>query len=222
MATQSAPAVWAKFLSHSLAARLSPSTFESYIPLIATKNPLTSPRICDIFLRPNKYNDVSLDPRIPRYLQILLSEGLVDCAGILKALLKYSSFQSFRMDHTNAGGDGLQRENREEKKRWGNSYAVEEMLFYRLAKTISSGQGPRDAQEAVEVLLLCMKWMEIVTMAMGSDAHEMLNLGAHHGSPQEMGMVGMALGTMMVAVVGNEKILGVLGKANCPKGRYAK
>ncbi|RAL67442.1 hypothetical protein DID88_008197 [Monilinia fructigena] len=35
---------------------------------------------------------------------------------------------------------------------------------------------------------------------------------------EEIGMVGMALGTLMVAVVGNSKILEVLQKGRCPRG----
>ncbi|PQE23737.1 mediator complex subunit Med5 protein [Rutstroemia sp. NJR-2017a WRK4] len=219
MATQSAIASWQKFLNHSLVTRLDPEPFTTYIRILSSKSPLSSSYICSIFLRPQSHNDTSIDPRILRYLQILLAEELVDCAGVLRALLKYSSLWTFRHDgnlqQEATGGTEKAKGVKEAAQRWKNSYSAEEMMLYRLAKTVSSGAAPKSAQEAVEILAVCIQWMEMVTTAMGQGAHAMLNPESH---AEEIGMLGMALGTLMVAVVGNVKILETLEKGHCQKG----
>jgi mediator of RNA polymerase II transcription subunit 5 len=219
MATQSAIASWQKFLNHSLVTRLDPEPFTTYIRILSSKSPLSPSYICSIFLRPQSHNDTSIDPRILRYLQILLAEELVDCASVLRALLKYSSLWTFRHDgnlqQEATGGTEKAKGVKEAAQRWKNSYSAEEMMLYRLAKTVSSGAAPKSAQEAVEILVVCIQWMEMVTTAMGQGAHEMLNPESH---AEDIGMLGMALGTLLVAVVGNAKILEALEKGHCQKG----
>ena len=233
-------AQWTTFLTHSLAARLEPDTFSSYAQLLSAKHPLSPSRIADIFLRTTEYNDVSLDPRVPRYLQVLLGAELIDAAGILKALARYSTFLreaassvpsqdvveiegEHKMEGVEAaegGGGGLDNQKPEPKKggkaervvrRWSNSYAAEEMLFYRLAKHISSGAGPRNVQEAVQLVLVCRQWMAMVSVA-----DDILGLGVH-GNSEEINAAIMALGTLMVAVVENERVVAALA-GKCPKG----
>ncbi|KAM3071863.1 mediator complex subunit [Clarireedia jacksonii] len=219
MATQNAIATWQKFLNHSLVTRLDLEPFTTYVRILSSKSPLSSSYICSIFLRPHNHNDTSIDPRILRYLQILLAEELVDCAGVLRALLKYSSLQNFRQDgnlqQEATGGTEKAKRVKEAVQKWKNSYSAEEMMLYRLAKTVSSGAAPKNAQEAAEILVACIQWMEMVTTAMGQGAHEILNPESHS---EEIGMLGMALGTLMVAVVGNSKILEALEKGHCQKG----
>lgn len=222
MTAQAAIATWQKLLNNSLASRLDPEPFTDYIRILSSRNPLPSPYICEIFLRPDTYNDITIDPRVLRYIQILLAEGLVDCAGILRGLLKYSSLWSYRQDahiqnETHNGREKVRRV-KEGSKRWKNSYAAEEMMLYRLAKTVATGVRPKNVQEAVDLLVVCIQWMNMVSLGMGQGAHEILDMGAH---VEEIGMVGMALGTLMVAVVGNSKILEVLQKGRCPKGSSA-
>ncbi|KAB8300368.1 hypothetical protein EYC80_000551 [Monilinia laxa] len=89
------------------------------------------------------------------------------------------------------------------------------MMLYRLAKTVSTGVRPKNVQEAVDLLLVSIQWMNMISVGMGQGAHEILDMEAH---VEEIGMVGMALGTLMVAVVGNSKILEVLQKGRCPRG----
>jgi len=218
----SAVQAWAKFLSHSLATRLDPETFESYVQILSIKQALSPANISDVFLRPTEDNDATLDPRIPRYLQSLLRLELLDIPAILKALQKYSTFgaQDGDVDMKDPEDAGEENESGKQKRghkgaRWANSYAAEEMLFYRMAKYISSGTSPKNTQEAVEVLLVSIQWMELVTAA-GQKAHEILNLDGHKHA--EINATTMALGTLIVAVVDNPLILRILSKGTAPKG----
>ena len=219
---------WAKFLSHSLATRLDFETFESYVQLLSTKHPLPSDRISDLFLRPTDTNNASLDPRIPRYVQIMIGLELVTLPSVLKALSKHSTVgtlgdteQATGEDEEKQGENGQQEEGRkrlekEKGNRWTNSYSAEEMLFYRLAKHISAGSAPRNSQEAVELVLVCIQWMELVISAGHNGVHEMLGLGGAH--TEELGAEAMALGTLVVAAVENGQVLRALGKGSVPKG----
>jgi mediator of RNA polymerase II transcription subunit 5 len=230
----SALQTWQTFLDHSLATRLDAGTFESYVKILSTQYPLPTSRISDLFLRPTEHNDVSLDPRIPRFVQVLLGQELVTAPSVLRALLRWSSYgasegakegDNGHADRDKEGkGDGgqengnaqLKGRKKDERKRWTNSYATEEILFYRLAKLISSGNAPSNTQEAVELILVCIKWMDTVFSA-SQTAHEMLG-GLGGGHTEEMNAQTMALGTLMVAVVENGRVLRALGKGSAPKG----
>jgi len=91
---------WQTFLSRSLATRLEPSDFESYVQLLSTKHPLPASRISDLFLRPIEYNNISLDPRIVRYVQVLLGLELITVPSVLRSLWKVSSFRG-QSEHQN-------------------------------------------------------------------------------------------------------------------------
>ncbi|KAF5879332.1 putative mediator of rna polymerase ii transcription subunit 5 protein [Botrytis fragariae] len=219
MTAQAAIANWQTLLNNSLASRLDFEPFTDYIRILYSRNPLPSQYICEIFLRPDKYNDIHVDPRVLRYVQILLAEGFIDCAGILRVLLRYSSLWSYMQDghmhsEANNGADKTKRV-KGGNRRWKMSYSAEEMMLYRLAKTVSTGIRPKNVQEAVDLLMICIQWMDMVATSMGRGAHEILDIEAH---VEEIGMVGMALGTLMVAVVGNAKILGAIQNGRCPKG----
>ena len=222
----SAAQPWTKFLSHSLATRLDTETFESYVQLLAAKHPLSPSHIIDLFLRPTETNDASLDPRIPRYVQAMLALELVTVSSVLRALLRYSSFGiQVGSSNDDANGEKVGAEGEKEKekpngkkkwKRWGHSYATDEMLFYRMAKYITSGSAPRSIPQAVELILVCIQWMELVTTAANAQ-HEILNL-AGHGNAEEISATTMALGTLLAAVIDNAYIIQALSKGHALKG----
>ncbi|KAK6607257.1 Mediator of RNA polymerase II transcription subunit 5 [Botrytis cinerea] len=202
MPAQAAIANWQTLLSNSLASRLDFEPFTDYIRILYSKNPLPAPYICEIFLRPDKHNDVNVDPRVLRYVQILLAEGCIDCAGILRVLLRYSSLWSYRQDgHMHSEANDANKIKRVKE-------GIADGKF-------STGTRPKNVQEAVDLLVICVQWMDMVAASMGRGAHEMMDIEAH---VEEIGMVGMALGTLMVAVVGNAKILGAIQNGRCPKG----
>lgn len=217
---------WTKFLSHSLATRLDTETFESYVQLLTTKYPLSPAHISDIFLRPTETNNASLDPRIPRYVQAMLGLELVTAPSVLRALHRYSTFgiQAESHEDDDADKNGSEKKEKDKKngavkrkwKRWTHSYATDEMLFYRMAKYITSGSAPRNIQQAVELILACIQWMELVFAAANAQ-HDVLNLGAH-GSAEEVSATTMALGTLLAAVIDNGYVVGALSKRSVPKG----
>jgi len=202
-----APASWQTFLDHSLATRLDPEIFESYVEILASKQPLSPSLISDIFLRPTEFNTVALDPRIPRYVQVLLSLGLVTVPSLLRALLRYSTSIQ---EQENEGDE------KKKVKRWSNSTASEETLFYRFAKILSSASAPRTMQEAVELIRVCIQWME--TGLAASNAVQGMQDVLEPGKMEEMNAQTMALGTLVVAAVENAQVINVLGKASAPKG----
>lgn len=219
----SAAQTWSKFLSHSLATRLDPENFESYAQLLSSKHPLSPKHISDLFVRPSTTNEGSLDPRTPRYLQVLLGLELVNIPAILRALQKYSTFGTVLevrdtegpSKDAEADGEDDGRKAGERIKRWTNSYATEETIFYQAARYITSGSAPKDIQETIDLVLVLIKWINLVTPA-GNKANEMLNLG--HTQAQEMSATTIALGTLMVAVVDNGRVVQALSKKSCPKG----
>ena len=217
----SAAQTWTKFLSHSLATRLDTEPFESHVQLLAAKHPLSPAHISDLFLRPTETNDACLDPRIPRYVQAMLGLELVTVSSVLRALHRYSTFgiqvESAHNDASNGKeAQSGEKEKKSKWKRWTLSYAADEMLFYRMAKHIASGSTPRNIQQAVELILVCIQWMELVTAA-ASAQHEILNLGAH-GNAEEISATIMALGTVLAAVIDNAYIIQAISKGSAPKG----
>jgi mediator of RNA polymerase II transcription subunit 5 len=214
---------WQHFLARSLATRPEPSDFESYVQLLSAKHPLPASRISDLFLQPTEYNDASLDPRVVRYVQVLVHLGLVTVPSVLRAMWKCSSFRDQDgggarsaplVDNNSGNGEAEKLGKMEERKRWSNSYIAEETLFYRLTKYISSGAAPRDTQEAVELVLSCVQWMRTV-VSVQQAAQEMLGLAQTHTA--EMNAQNMALGTLIVAAVESGRVLHALGKGNVPK-----
>lgn len=157
-------------------------------------------------------------------MQIMLTLELVNIPAILRALRKYSTFGTVletqdadgQSKGTSRGGEEDERRKvGERRKRWSNSYATEETLFYQAAKYITSGSAPKHIQETIDLILVTIKWMELVTSA-GNKASEMLNLG--HTQAQEMSATTTALGTLVVTVVDNARVVQALSKKSCPKG----
>jgi mediator of RNA polymerase II transcription subunit 5 len=206
-------AQWTLFLSHSLATRLDASTFKSYTELLSTKHPLLPLQITELFLAPTENNHARLDPRIPRYLQVLLELGLVNVPSILTSLRKYSTFGTQTEENSKAAGNEKSKDG-QQLKRWTISYAMDEILLYKLTKYVSSGTSPKDATEAAHLLLVSLQWMKLVTTAQHG-GNQILNLASKH--LVEMNATTMALGTLIVAVIENAQVIKIIGK-DTPKG----
>ncbi|KAI9049255.1 hypothetical protein LZ554_007102 [Drepanopeziza brunnea f. sp. 'monogermtubi'] len=199
--------VWQRFLDRCIETRLDPETFKTYVELLNCQSPLQPAQILDIFLAPREDASSALDPRVVRYLQVLLSLDLVNVPTLLRALWKVSSFREDELQQE--GG-----ENKKQPRRWTNSYAAEETLFYRITKYISSGTAPRDLQEIVELINACVRWMGTMVTA----AHPVRQMmGLAPTSPAEMAAVHMALGTLVVSVVENDRVLHFLRRRAVPK-----
>ncbi|EHK96562.1 putative Mediator of RNA polymerase II transcription subunit 5 [Glarea lozoyensis 74030] len=191
-----------------LVSRLDNDTFTSYIPILLSQHPLPPSRIAEIFLEPNDSRILAPDPRVPRYIQILLTLGTVNAPAILRALLRYSTAGA-------SAQDGQLEDGKAKEGRWGNSYATEEMLFYRIAKFVSSGFAPKGNVEAGELLLVLVKWMETSLSAYHA-AQGMLELG---GMMEELTAQIMALGTLAIAVLENDGVMNVIAKGRGARGK---
>ncbi|CZT52893.1 related to Mediator of RNA polymerase II transcription subunit 5 [Rhynchosporium secalis] len=206
---------WQTFLARCIKSRLDPETFTTYLEVLENQAPLPAPRIVNLFLAPRDGSDFAPDPLVLQYVQILLSSGKVNVPTLLRGLWKVSSFRDL-VD----GGDEAQKEGAEEaveKKatgRWKSSYTTEETLFYRITKNISTGTAPRDLQETVELISICIQWMDTV-LAASQTAHTMLNLSQAHAA--EMNAQHMALGTLVIAVVENARVVHALGRRAVPR-----
>ena len=108
------------------------------------------------------------------------------------------------------------RKQEDQKKRWANSFAAEETLFYRVAKYASSGSSPSNAAEALDLLSICGSWMELVTTSMNG-ANEILNIGGH-AHAEEISATTLALAHWAVALVENSLVVQALNKKKLPKG----
>ncbi|KAG9232137.1 mediator complex, subunit Med5 [Amylocarpus encephaloides] len=234
--TTSPAAAWQHFLHRSLVSRLEPEKFEQYVQILEPNHGLEGEVIADIFLSPrglesgkadsNTAEDASIvavapDPRIPRYVQILLGVGYVSLPNILRALLRYSAAvtSSDTAGTLNGGGEpdgkhvhGTTRP----PTRWANSFAIDEALFYRLAKSITSGTAPKDLQEAGELILVLIRWMEVALAAYHA-AQAMLELGAGH--MEDINSQIAALGTLAIAAVENPHVVDVISKGRVPQGK---
>jgi mediator of RNA polymerase II transcription subunit 5 len=164
-----------------------------------------------------------LDPRVTKYVQILLSLQLVNVPAVLKALLKYSSFSRNTSDQNGSNGsgegtqlgiDGGEKGSTSKYKYWRNSYGVEETLFYRMATSIVSGSAPHDTNETVELVKASIQWMDVVIAASNS-AQEMMGLDQTH--TREKNAQSMALGTLVIAIVENARVQHALNKGTVPK-----
>ncbi|KAI6247282.1 Mediator of RNA polymerase II transcription subunit 5 [Erysiphe necator] len=180
--------LWRTLLERCLASRLETDEFSKYATLLYERSPLSSSRICSIFLSPILQNNYCADPKSIRYTICLLGLGYIDIPNILNALWHYSTCRAI----------ATQISVEEEQNVWVNSFTAEETIFYRLAKAISSGSVPKMIREAVETIKACTKWMEGAVLASRSQ-HDLPTRLPYQIA--EMNAQNMALGTLVVSIV---------------------
>ena len=88
------------------------------------------------------------------------------------------------------------------------------MLFYRLAKHISSNTSPKTASEATELGIVLIQWLEASLSAYHA-AQDVLALGP---LTEELTAQIMALGTLAIAVLENALVMGGIAKGRVGKG----
>ncbi|KAI5917313.1 mediator complex subunit Med5 [Camillea tinctor] len=200
---------WAKFVSQCISSRLDPDTFDSYVALLCSEHPLPPAIVADICLRPQSSNRESLDPRVPRYLQVLTTHKLVDTPSILRALYKYST------SHTqvqNGGSSSLETHQDKVPLRWGNSYTAEEVIFYRLSKVVRLGTGIRDASDAIEVCELMAKWLNLFTSVAAAFAQDVIGQLQSSQLRDEMEAARAAFVMLLLGICENEFVLHALSR----------
>ncbi|KAI1002732.1 Mediator of RNA polymerase II transcription subunit 5 [Podosphaera aphanis] len=196
---------WLTLLDRSLTARLDQQIFSTYAALLYDQHPLSPSLICSLFLSPTSQNCYCLDPKASHYTLCLLSLGYVDIPSILRGLWLKSTCRTL-------AGEPIAEE---DEKRWISSFTAEEILFYRLAKSIVSGSVPKEINEAIRTVGACLQWMESVTTAVHSQ-HQLQT--APHAQISELHAQSTALGTLIVSVVENVHIQNAIAKGYVAAG----
>lgn len=227
-------AQWQKFLDRAERLRLDPEVFETYVPILASRHRLHPLLAADLLLRPSKRHYHVMDPRVPQYLQVLLKLRIVDSPTVLRVMYRYSTSQTYvpqiQAQPRAHGGGGKGRgkgrvaarhqqqqdQQQKEVRRWGNSYAYEELLFWGLARGLS--QGIRSTREASEILRIVARWMVLFTdvaAVFSGDA-----FGAMHSleTKEEMEGSRQAFTLLLLGVCENAVVLDTLGRPSL-KGR---
>ncbi|KAI0376646.1 Med5-domain-containing protein [Hypomontagnella monticulosa] len=209
---------WTKFLDRCKASRLDLDAFDCYVELLYSKHPLPPSIIADICLKPHPSNHDTLDPRIPRYIQVLSSRQLIDTPSVLNALYRYST------SHVQAQSIGnLIPDDKDGQPplRWGNSYATEEVIFYRLTKAVAQGPGIKTAGEALEVCKLMAKWMALFTSASTAFAQDVMGDLHSTQSRDEMETARAAFVMLLLGISENQKVLSTLSRPLAKNARRA-
>ncbi|KAH6606352.1 mediator of rna polymerase ii transcription subunit 5 [Trichoderma cornu-damae] len=223
---------WSGFISKCLTKRLDAGPFEDYVRLVFSKHQLPPEIVADFFLRPQKSNCVSPDPRIPPYISVLTQLRYVDAASILRALYRYSSLhaqvppqaaqqqqqqQRRRQGEGAVGGEGEARqESRQEPKRpsptrWKSSSWLEEVMFYHVIKLVVEGTAFKDSRTALELIHIISRWMSLFAVVSNSMAADML--GGSLQDPQvrhEMDVSRAAFVPLLLRLVDNAALVKVI------------
>ncbi|XXH00752.1 hypothetical protein Hte_007102 [Hypoxylon texense] len=200
---------WAKFLDQCISSRLDPDTFESYVSLLNSKHPLPPAVIADIFLKPRESNHETLDPRVPRYIQVLTSHKLIDTPSILKSLYNYSTSH---LQAQKAGNVTPEISDGGLQLRWGSSYSAEEVIFYRLAKAIRPDFGITNATDAITICKLIAKWMVLFTSASAGFAQDVMGQLQSPHIRGEMEAARAAFVMMLLGAFENKIVLAALSR----------
>jgi mediator of RNA polymerase II transcription subunit 5 len=198
---------WDKFLALCILRRLDPEPFETYVSVLHSKHPLPPAAVADVFLKPQPANRESLDPRVPRYIQVLSEQKLIDTPSILKALYKHST------SHTQAQAVGhaeaeVAQDNPD--ARWKSSYGQEETIFYRLTKSVALGTGIKSFGDAVAVCKIVARWMILFTSAATAFAQDIMGQVHSAQAKEDMEASRAAFVMMLLRVCENATVLKAL------------
>ncbi|RFU80899.1 mediator of rna polymerase ii transcription subunit 5 [Trichoderma arundinaceum] len=210
---------WSDFISKCLTKRLDASPFEDYVRLVFSKHQLPPEVIADFFLRPQKSNCVSPDPRIPPYISVLTQLRYIDAASILRALYRYSSLhaqiptqpQQDEGGEANGEGEAKQDPKGSSPTRWKSSSWLEEVMFYHVIKLVVEGTAFKDSRTALELVQTISKWMSLFAVASNSMTADML--GGNLQDPQvrhEMEVSRAAFVPLLLRLVDNAALVKVI------------
>ncbi|KAI0490644.1 mediator of RNA polymerase II transcription subunit 5 [Xylaria cf. heliscus] len=203
---------WAQYLSQCMNSRVDPEEFDAHVPLLHGKHPLPPVVIADICLRPQPSNHESLDPRMSRYLQVLTQRQLVDTPSILNGLYKYSTSQMYLHPYGADGRDQAQaQDGGQVPLRWANSYSPEEILFYRLTKTVRLGNGIRNTGEALGICVHMARWMTMFTTASAAFTQDVM-AQLQNTSREEMEAARAAFVMLLLGICENHIVLSGLSR----------
>lgn len=217
--------VWAKFLDQCLTQRIDEDVFASKVSVLSARNPIPPSAVADILLRPQPANRESLDPRIPRYMHVLIERKLIDTPSLLNALYKYSTShnqaEATGQHHHLASAAALAEQHAPAEMRWKSSYGQEETIFYRLTKANGLGTCVRSARESLEVCKAIAKWMVLFTAAATAFSQEMMGHIHLAESRDDMETSRAAFVMLLLGVCENQVVLKALSQPFAQDARKA-
>lgn len=204
---------WATFLYKCLRERVRAERFASLAKTLSRETPLPGLKIAAICLEPACKGTFGVDPLLPAYVERLLASQVVNDSDVLRALLGHTA------------DDGRHMENDVATGRRGSSYGqrtpeLEELLFYRIAKNLGTGQAPKTVKEARMLIAVTSKWMSAFA---ARETNSMLFDDPNAELEQRHAKVVLAregLGILLIAMTESRKMVGVIDAA-LPKGRPA-
>lgn len=198
---------WDRFLAQCILKRLDPEPFETYVPVLHSRHPLPPAAVADVFLKPQPMNRESLDPRVPRYVQVLSEKKFIDTQSILKALYKHSTSHTQAQAVGHADPEVAQAS---PETRWRNSYGQEETIFYRLTKSVALGTGIKSSGDATAVCKVVAKWMTLFTSAAAAFAQDIMGQAHSLQSKEDMEASRAAFVMLLLGVCENQTVLKAL------------
>lgn len=209
---------WDRFLALCILKRLDPEPFETYVAVLNSRHPLPPTAVADVFLKPQPTNRENLDPRVPRYVQILSEKRLIDTTSILKALYKHSTSHTQAQAVGHADPEVAQAS---PETRWKNSYGQEETIFYRLTKSVALGTGIKSFGDAIAVCKVVAKWMSLFTSAAAAFAQDIMGQAHSLQAKDDMEASRAAFVMMLLGVCENQTVLRALSGPSAREARKA-
>lgn len=216
-ALQNAVKHWSEFVSKCITQRLDTAQFRDFACLVYAKYPLPAVSIADLLLRPQSSNNVSLDPRIPPYIQILSQEGYIDASSILRALYKHSALHAYTNTSSQQQSAEQQlgvKKNIEADKSdmkgirlWKSSSWAEEIMFYHVIRTIVEASAFRDVNGALELLDVICKWMNLFVATTARFATTVMATQQEIQAREEMEIARAAFVPLLLRLVDNVPLL---------------
>lgn len=216
---------WTKFLGRAEAKRLDPSDFARFVPILTSDfYPLPPIIIANLLLKPTKQSSYSLDPRRLQYLTILLNQKLVNIQSVLKVLHQYSTSQAkIQSQHdadgttheaatTNKEGQGQQGGKKPKRVFWQNSFNDEEVIFLRLSKVITHGQGIRHASDAYEMATNISKWITLFIDVIAAFSRDTFGSIQNIRTKQDMENSLQAFSLLLVHFLGNQRVVSAFSR----------
>jgi mediator of RNA polymerase II transcription subunit 5 len=194
---------WARFIDGCLQQRIGAEVFDAAVDQLYGKSPLLGRQIATLLLRPRSAAAVSVDPRVIVYVERLLALKRIDASDVLASAFLFSRDRPPRPTDEAAPSKVPQ-------SRWVNPPELEELLFHRLHKAFMAGERPVTNLEGLQVVVQASRWMTAMVTSHTSDSMIQAMAGIQQQPQQQSINIREALGTVVVTLIENIKILELL------------
>lgn len=200
---------WTVFIDRCFAKRLRSEKFSLLVSAFYSKTPLAGHTLVAIVLRRRSTGRPAPDPRIPLFVDSLLSLGYITSSDVLQVLLRATDGHS--QDHH---AEQCQATN---ELPLYSSLELDEILFQQLTKHFSTGHCPKNSKDVRSTLSAIAQWTYILGSKLNST---ILMRQTGIKTQQQQKCIAMAcegLGLLIVAILENPKVINVMNSA-LPKG----